>query len=300
MSAVYPKNHHIMNSSRSSRLTLSVLAAALLAPAAASAQVVFSGSGPAAADIQTSLGNFQAALGSLNPNNGSAFSSGRREINWDAVPDSQSDANAFSGNFFGQAFSGANGGRTRGAVFSSPGGLLTSANNPGPNSANARFVNRTDAGFTAFSGDQIFAPVTSTLTEVTFVVPGTSNVAATVSAFGAVFLDVDSASSSFLTFFGVGGANLGSFAVPASGSGGFSFLGVNFVTGERIERVVIQSGNTPLSAFTDTVSNDIVGLDDFIYAEPLATTAVPEPSTYALLGGTFALAAASLRRRRTA
>lgn len=296
-----------METNRCSIITLS-LVAALLVPAAASAQVIFSAAGANAASIQPTVDAFRSALGTLNANNGAAQTSGRREINWDAVPDNASDPVLFPGDFFAQTFNGANAGRTRGAAFTTPAGLMVSANVPGPNQGNALFKSLLTPGspvaLNAFSGDQIFAPFGSTLTTVTFSVPGASNQPATITGFGAVFLDVDSALSSSLSFFDTGGSLLGTFGVGASGHGGFSFLGVNFAGGETIGRVVIQSGTEALafgtsSGFGTESTGDVIAMDDFFYSEPLARgiTAVPEPSTYGLFATAFIVAAIWLRRR---
>jgi hypothetical protein len=297
-----------METKRCTLLTLS-LVAALLTPAVASAQVIFSAAGSNAASIQPTVDAFRTALGTLNANNGAAQTSGRREINWDGVPDNASDPVLFPGDFFGQTFNGANGGRARGALLTTSAGLINSANVPGPNQANGFFKSLITPGsevvFNPFSGDQIFAPFGSTLTTVKFSVPGDANQAATVTAFGAVFLDVDSALSSSLSFFDTGGSLLGTFGAAVSGHGGFSFLGVNFTGGETIGHVVIQSGTEALafgtsSGFGTESSGDVVALDDFFYSEPLAVsfTAVPEPSTYGALAAAFLVGAVWLRRRR--
>jgi hypothetical protein len=291
-----------MKSNRYSIVTLS-LATALLTPALASAQVIFSAAGANAANIQTTVDAFRSVLGTLNANNGAAQTSGRREINWDGVPDNASDPFGFPGDFFDQTFTGANGARARGALFSSPGGLLNSANVPGPNQANALFKGLIAPGysvvFNAFSGDQIFAPFSSTLTTVTFSVPGSATQPATITGFGAVFLDVNSSTSSSLSFFDANNALLGTFNVAAAGHGGFSFLGVNFIEGETISRVVIQSGTEALALGRES-TGDIVAMDDFFYSEPLAVHglgAVPEPSTYGLFGVAFVVGAIVVRRR---
>jgi hypothetical protein len=69
-------------------------------PAAASADPeVFEASGATPADIQTAVDAFRNFLG---PNNGvgGTFPTGRREINWDGVPDAFSAPNLLPANFF--------------------------------------------------------------------------------------------------------------------------------------------------------------------------------------------------------
>ena len=53
--------------------------------------VTFSASGADPVAIQATVDSFRTALGSLNPNVAGSFGSGRREINWDGVPDAFSD-----------------------------------------------------------------------------------------------------------------------------------------------------------------------------------------------------------------
>ena len=95
-----------------------------------------------------------------------------------------------------------------------------------------------------------------------------------------------------LTFFDTNNVSLGTFFVLTANNG-LSFLGVRFDAGERIGRVRVTTGNSILGN-TDTSTNDVVVLDDFIYAEPAN---VPEPGTLLLLSGGLALTAL-LRRRR--
>jgi PEP-CTERM motif len=280
------------------------LAAALGVSSADAASTVFSAAGATPASVQGTVASFQTALGTLNPNNGSSFASGRREINWDAVPDGFSSPNALPGNFFAQSFNGSNGGRTRGASFSTPtGGFLVSPNNPGPASANALFVQGllgSDVSFQAFSNDQIFIATTSTITDVTFVVPGTASDLAFVSSFGVVFSNVGLSDTTSLEFFDLNNVSLGSFFAPVSGAGGLSFLGVGFDGGETIGRVRITAGSETFSAFDPgsalrESTGNLVAMDDFIYSEPLA---IPEPSASALAG--LAVIGCAFRRRRNA
>ena len=87
----------------------------LLAATAIPAQgAVFTATGAAPADIQATVDSFRTALGALNPNVAGSFGTGRREINWDGVPDGFSAPNSLPANFF-------NSNSPRGAVFSTSG-----------------------------------------------------------------------------------------------------------------------------------------------------------------------------------
>jgi hypothetical protein len=261
-------------------------------PSVASATpIVLTASGANAAAIQATVDNFRTALGTLNPNNGSAFASGRREINWDAVPDAMADPNLLPGDFFASTSIA---GRARGLTMTTPGtGFMVSSN--------AGTVSPIDFGFPAdfipFSAQRMFTPVGSLITDITFFVPGTLT-AATVSGFGAIFNDVETANASSIQFFGLNGASLASQTVPISVSGGLSFVGVRFDAGERVGRVRITSGATPFLSNGNFANNllDGVVMDDFIYAEPLTT--VPEPSTMLLVATGTLVALGSARSRR--
>src|SRR5947209_5562146 len=78
------------------------------------AAIVTSASGSNAASIQAAVDAFRASLGTLNPNVAGSFDTGRREINWDGVPDALSAPNALPANFF-------NVNSPRGVVFSTGG-----------------------------------------------------------------------------------------------------------------------------------------------------------------------------------
>jgi hypothetical protein len=116
--------------------------------------------------------------------------------------------------------------------------------------------------------------VGSNVTNINFFAAGTTR-PATVTGFGAVFSDVDSATATTIEFFGLGDAWLGSYAVPAANNG-LSFLGVSF-SSERIARVRITTGSWALGPDDGGAANDAVVMDDFIYSEPqgLAQLFVP-------------------------
>ena len=77
------------------------------------AQTIFSASGPDPASVQPTVDAFRAGLGTLNPNVAGSLGIGRREINWDGVPDGLSAPNNLPADFF-------NVNSPRGVVFSTP------------------------------------------------------------------------------------------------------------------------------------------------------------------------------------
>src|SRR6266498_4688225 len=169
------------------RITLgfAVLSVILMSPSLTiCAPITLSASGPNPAGIQTTVDAFRTALGQLNPNVAGSFGSGRREINWDGVPDALAAPNNLPANFF-------NANSPRGAVFSTAGtGFQVSAN---AGVAPIEFDNLNpgySAQFQTFSPQRLFTSLGSNILDVNFFIPGTSTVA-TVSGFGAVFTDVD-------------------------------------------------------------------------------------------------------------
>src|ERR1051325_1739523 len=64
------------------------------------APVVRQGSRATAAAIQAIVDTFRADLGGANNGVGGSFTNGRREINWDGVPDNFSEPNNLPTNFF--------------------------------------------------------------------------------------------------------------------------------------------------------------------------------------------------------
>jgi hypothetical protein len=186
----------------------------------------FGASGANAAAIQATVDAFRADLGSLNPNNPGSFGTGRREINWDAVPPNFSDPNLLPNNFF-------NVNSPRGAEFSTPGTGVEVSSNTAATGGLAPIlfggINPTYPNlFQVFSPQKLFTPIGSNIVDVSFFIPGSSTPALT-RGFGAVFTDVDLTDTTSLMFFGATGQPLGTFFVPSAvGNQTFSFLGVDF------------------------------------------------------------------------
>lgn len=227
-----------------------------------------------------------------------SFGGERREINWDGVPDSFSAPNNLPADFFNSV-------SPRGAVFSTPGSGVQVSGNSGV--APVKFDNINpgySSTFGVFSEQRLFTGVDSNIVDVAFFLPGT-NTPALVSGFGAVFTDVDLASSTKMEFFDATNNSLGIYAVPVGtvGSESLSFLGVSFTDGQTISHVQITSGNTALGAGVNDGSLlgpdgvvDLVAMDDFIYGEPLSP--IPEPETYAMLLVGLGLIGFMARRRK--
>src|SRR5947207_15740553 len=152
---------------------------------ASAAPQIFEASGATPADIQTAVDAFRASLGTNN-GIGGTFASGRREINWDGVPDQFAAPNLMPPNFF-------NNNSPRGVVFFTPGtGFQVSANSINPTNTPVRFGNIRDNFpniFSTFSPQRLFTALDSNITEALFFIPGTTQ-SASVRGFGVVFTDV--------------------------------------------------------------------------------------------------------------
>jgi hypothetical protein len=269
------------NSMKNTIIIFAIFCTSLLASSANANPVIRQATGVNAAAIQATVDQFRADLGTLNPNNGQSFMAGRREINWDGVPDNFSAPNFMPNDFF-------NVNSPRGVLFSSNSGnssllasgqqaFQVSADDSNPTSTAVRFGNIDPtyaANFQTFSAQRLFTVFDSNVVEVSFFIPGTT-IPATVNGFGAVFSDVDTATTRILLFDAKGKRLPGPSFVPIPGtdSNNLSFLGVSYNTGERIARVVIIAGTAELK-FTNVDSNntvkDVVAMDDFIYGEPRA------------------------------
>lgn len=265
------------------------LAASLLVPTAWAGFVTFESAGADPASITPTRDAFRTAVGGgmIAGANGS-FGGLRREINWDGVPNSLSDPNALPANFFNVS-------SPRGAEFSTPGtGFLVSANAALATPALFGF----GSDFQSFSAQRLFTAVGSNITDVLFYVPGTMTVA-TTSAFAAIFVDVEVAAQTRIEFFDESNSLIFSRDALVAGNQGLSFVGALANAGEKISRVRLTSGLNTLTSngVLGNPNDDIVAMDDFIYAEPQSLQSVPEPSSFPLVALGLLGCLAGLRRR---
>lgn len=233
--------------------------------AAYGAPVIRRAAGPDPASIQNAITEFRNDLGGVNNGVGGSFTTGRREINWDGVPDNFAAPNALPANFF-------NSNSARGIIFETPGTGFQVSANAGIGSIEFSNINPIYSSlFSTFSPQRLFTAIGSTVTQVLFFIPGTIR-PATVSGFGAVFTDVDRRFTTRIDYLSSTGGLLWSQLVPTAGrrtDGGLSFVGVSFNAGERVALVQITSGNTLLgNDINEGNLRDLVVMDDFIYGEP--------------------------------
>lgn len=239
-------------------------------PSSPNAAVVYTATTQSADDLlfQDKVLQFRNAIGTRNNGVGGGYLYGRREINWDDVPDEYAAPNALPFDYYNTV-------SPRGVLITANNGtgLQVSADANNPTSTPPRFGNfnaNYPSSFKTFSSERLFSPVGTTSTTITFYVPGTL-VPATVSGFGAVFTDVDSTAGPTVVFFyGPTGQQLHFQVVPPSNNG-LSFVGVTFNNGERVASVQIIGGSAQLGANdVDGVGSlsDVVAMDDFIYGEP--------------------------------
>lgn len=247
-----------------------LVSAATTSAQAATVETIREATGVNAAAIQATVDAFRVDLG--NPNNGASVGSlgtGRREINWDGVPDADAAPGRFPGDFF-NAIS------PRGAVLG--GGPRTTfqvsadAANPAATAIEFGNINATyPTAFQTFTPERLFTALGSNLTTVRFFIPG-SGTPAGVRGFGSVFTDVDLPGSTRIEYFDDEGELILSRDVLATpGDGSLSFLGVRVSADDPVAEVRITSGGAALGPndVTQTGGNpDVVVMDDFIYGEP--------------------------------
>jgi hypothetical protein len=220
-----------------------------------------------AGNVRPVVQRYRALLGPDNGGVPRGYATGRREINWDRVPDELARPHLLPAGFFNARVDP----RARGAVLLTPGtGVAVSADRDNPTSAAPRFgdVNPTYASrFRTFSPERLFSPIGSNVVNLRFYVPGTSR-RAVVKGFGAVYTDIDRPENTAFEYFDVRGRSLGKYAVPPRPKG-LSFLGVVF-RDPVVARVRIAYGNHALGPNDSAgyVDVDVAVMDDFIYGEP--------------------------------
>lgn len=218
----------------------------------------------AAGDIRSAVNRYRSLLGRDNGGAPTGNPRGRREINWDSVPDQFAEPNALPGEFFNAATAP----RARGAVLTTPGNhvaVSARANNPTGTAVRFADINPSYASrFQTFSPERLFSPIGSNVLNLLFRVPGTHK-RAIVRGFGAVYTDVDLPEKTGFRYYDVHGRLLGAFTVPAKPRG-LSFLGVRFPRAV-VARVRIEYGNHALGS-NDGPGVDVAVMDDFIYGEP--------------------------------
>src|SRR5262245_42426249 len=168
---------------------------ALTAQTSSENATVISSSGAIEADVA----QFRTLLG--DPNNGATPGqqpAGRREVNWDGVPEAVTNTDDFPNDFFNTT---------------SPRGLFYNRTGHGLEVSDRGFtdVNPDFAGeFNTFSAPKLFAPAGGNVVDVRFRVAGADTKAA-VTGIGVVFCDVDKLGSTTMELRGDHGENLGTF-----------------------------------------------------------------------------------------
>jgi hypothetical protein len=215
--------------------------------------------------VQGAIDEFRSLIGgNNNGNTPGSQASGRREINWDGIPDEEAQPNGYISDFFNNPVKS----QTRGIEFSTPGMALgVSADNDNPTNSLPSFGNinpQYATIFPPFSGERVFSPLGSNITDIRFYVPGTDE-PAVVRGFGAVYIDVDLAESGAFEFFDKNDNSLGKYATRTLNEG-HVFLGVYFDT-PVVHRIRITYGNSELGP-DDGGAIDVSVMDDFIFSEP--------------------------------
>ncbi|MCC6849639.1 MAG: hypothetical protein IT294_14140 [Deltaproteobacteria bacterium] len=223
--------------------------------------VVFTGKGTEVPEI---VEEFRARLGRDNGGVPERGFTGRREIDWDAIPDENATPAFLPPDFFNSRSDPL----ARGIRITSPGnGVQVSADADNANATPVRFGNfgaTYPLNFRTFSAERLFAPIGSTIVDLAFAIPGSPDQPALTRGFGAVFTDVEGGGSK-IELFAENDTSLGDYFVPTDAAG-LSFLGVLF-DDPVVKRVRITCGNEPLGPL-EVDDLDVVALDDFIYGEP--------------------------------
>ncbi|WP_395344840.1 hypothetical protein PN836_008780 [Ningiella sp. W23] len=257
----------------------------------------FNEQGLTAADLQETVDEFRDALG---PNNGNSpvngDPNGRRQIDWDALPDGLADPNLFPGDFF----NGDSAPRARGIEFEATGdttGFLVSSTAASGQPIAFGF----DRFLPRFSEERLFSPVGGTTFDINFYDPSDQTTQATVRGFGAIFSGLDFLDTAQMQFLNLAGEIIGSVNPLGTQDFDLTFAGLIFDTPE-VATVRVSGGNRFLSenGVFEGGSGDGFAFDDFIFGEPIAVQNVnaSSPSAAALLFSLIAFA--TYRRSRLA
>jgi hypothetical protein len=116
---------------------------------------------------------------------------------------------------------------------------------------------------------------------------------------GLSLVDVEVAGLTKIEFFDQNNSLIYTRDALVGGSQGLSFVGAVADAGERVSRVQLTSGlNTIVSnGVLGNTTDDVVVMDDFVYAEPAAAVAEPSSLVLASLGLVGGIAWARLRRK---
>jgi len=240
----------------------------LLSPGLGSSQpTYFSGvggdntsGGPGTANV--AMIAFEAAIGGSNNGSGGSYPNGFRTVYWDDVPDSYAMPNLLPPDYFNKT-------SKRGVMLITPGlGVAVSA---GPGSGYPLNFGNVDpsytANFAAFSPVRVFSPYGSNIVQIYFYKPGT-DLPATVSAFGAIFNDVESGATR-MDFFRYDGSLMATTILAPAASGVSQFSGMTLAPDDApIGHVVITLGSDRLVFNNLEPANDLVVMDDITFAEP--------------------------------
>jgi hypothetical protein len=214
--------------------------------------------------VASQVNRFRRLLGPNNGGGPGGRRNGRREINWDAVPDELARPHELPANFFNAPEAP----RARGALLTTPGaGVAVSADGDNPDGAAVRFGDINPGysrQFTTFSPERLFSPIGSNVVNLRFRAPGT-NRPALVRGFGAVYTDIDRRENTAFEYFRANGRSLGKFAAPVADRR-LSFLGAIFRKA-IVARVRIEYGSGKLGP-RDSRRYDAAVMDDFLYSEP--------------------------------
>ena len=224
--------------------------------------------------LRPAVNKFQHLLGGkANGAQVGPLKDGFRVINWDG------------GAPFDMPFDFFNTNAPLGALFFAKNNKFAISNPLDNNPVDDKFdsINRRAAkDFKAFTEKRLFTPVKGNVVVTRFQVPG-KKIDATVSGFGAVYVDVKKGHTSFLELYDVRGCRIVRVAVPKKAKG-LSFVGAivkraryykngKYGSWVRVRAPVFKAemklGNTPISKKDYNHHNaDIVVTDDFIYGEP--------------------------------